>query len=328
MLHLLSTFGLAAGLATAPVDSTDLRREELMSALQRGGYTILLRHARTDRTVQENPGYIPAKRTEQRNLNDDGVRDARLMGVVFRKYNIPVGEILSSPMFRTRETAEYAVGTPTDEMALRSFPPTPEQAALVAMAPKPGTNRVLVTHHFVIEKHVPGIKPGDIGESEAAIVRPIGDGKVELVGRITLADWQALGAEAPKSAEGTHAMPAGHGASSPSVAVVLPDTPVGRLARGYLAAFNSGDVGQMRTFIETSLRVDANRTTDVRVQSFTKTYADFGPLSVTAVTASTADEVTLDVGTKQGAFRLTVKAAPDQPGRAASITLANMGGHS
>ncbi|MBC7897408.1 MAG: histidine phosphatase family protein [Cytophagaceae bacterium] len=329
MLHLLSTFGLAAGLATADIDSTELRREALMSALQRGGYTILLRHARTDRTVQENPGYIPAKRTDQRNLNDDGVRDARLMGVVFKKFRIPVGEILSSPMFRTRETAEYAVGAPTDAMPLRSFPPTPEQAALVAIAPTAGTNRVLVTHHFVIEKHVPGIKPGDVGESEAAVVRPTSEGKVELVGRITLADWQALAAEAPKTAEATHAMPAGHGAPKPSTPVVVPDTPAGRLAKAYVRAFNTGDVGQMRTFIETFLVANANRSTDERVQTFTKTFTDFGPLSVTEIHASEGNEVTLGVATKQGPFRLTVKASPDQAGRAASITLAGtQGGHS
>ncbi len=34
MLHLLSTLGLAAGLATATVDSTELRREDLMAALR------------------------------------------------------------------------------------------------------------------------------------------------------------------------------------------------------------------------------------------------------------------------------------------------------
>jgi phosphohistidine phosphatase SixA len=328
MLYLLSTLGFAAGLATADVDSTELRREALMSALQRGGYTILLRHARTDRTVQENPGYIPAKRVDQRNLNDDGVRDARLMGVVFRKYKIPVGEILSSPMFRTRETAEYAIGTPTDTMPLRSFPPTPEQAALVAVAPKHGTNRVLVTHHFVIEKHVPGIKPGDVGESEAAVVRSTGDGRVELVGRITLADWQALSADAATAPQGAHAMPAGHAVAG-TPPVVLPETPAGRLAKAYLAAFNTGDITRMRTFIETSLLVDANRTTGERVQSFTKTFADFGPMTVTTIHASEAAELTLGVGTKQGALRLTVRASADQPGRATSITLASMqGGHS
>ena len=77
-------------------------------------------------------------------------------------------------------------------MALRVFPSTAEQAALVSAPTPSGTNRLLVTHHFVIETHVPGIKPGDIGESEAVVVRPTANGKLELIGRITLSDWEAL----------------------------------------------------------------------------------------------------------------------------------------
>ena len=59
MLPLVSTLTLVAGLATAPLDSsTELRREDLMSALRAGGYTIILRHARTDRSVMEDPSPI------------------------------------------------------------------------------------------------------------------------------------------------------------------------------------------------------------------------------------------------------------------------------
>jgi hypothetical protein len=56
---------------------------------------------------------------------------------------------------------------------------------------------LLVTHHFVIEQLAPGIKPGDVGESEAAVVRPTGDGHVALVGRITLGDWERLAGVPP-----------------------------------------------------------------------------------------------------------------------------------
>src|SRR5688572_7496698 len=187
MLKLVPLVGVAIGIATASVDTAELRREELMAALKQGGYTIMLRHARTDRSFNEAREYVPALRTQQRNLNDAGVADARLMGVVLKKFGIPLGEIISSPMFRTTETAEYAAGVPTTTMVLRVFPSTPEQAALVAKAPKAGTNRLVVTHHFVIETHVPGIKSGDIGESEAAVIRHLADGKVELVGKILLA---------------------------------------------------------------------------------------------------------------------------------------------
>jgi phosphohistidine phosphatase SixA len=193
MLVLLSSLSFVAGLATATSDSTELRREDLMAALQTGGYTVLLRHARTDRSFNEQRDPVPTERSAQRNLTDDGVRDAALMGVVFRKYGIRFAEVISSPMYRTVETAEYSVGKPTSTtMVLRVFPSTPAQSALVMKAPRKGTNRLLVTHHFVIETHVPGITPGDVGESEAAVVRHTADGKIELVGRITLSDWQAL----------------------------------------------------------------------------------------------------------------------------------------
>ena len=143
MLHLVSFLALAVPLATA--DTSELRREELMTALRRGGYTVLLRHARTDRSFQEERSYVPKERSAQRNLTDDGIRDAALMGVVFRKYGITFAEVVSSPMYRTVETAEMAAGKPDTTMVLRTFPSTREQAALVANAPRPGTNRLLVT---------------------------------------------------------------------------------------------------------------------------------------------------------------------------------------
>ena len=164
MLHFLTSVWFIAGVTTATVDSTELRREELMAALRAGGYTVVLRHARTDRSFKEEMGYVPKERSAQRNLTDDGIRDAALMGVVFRKHRIAFAEILASPMYRTVETAELAAGPPATTMVLRTFPSTAEQAALVATPPRPGTNRLIVTHHFVIETHVPGIRPGDIAD--------------------------------------------------------------------------------------------------------------------------------------------------------------------
>ena len=138
MVHALSLLALVTGLFIPGSGSTELRREQLMDALRKGGYTVLLRHARTDRSFNEQRDPVPVERSQQRNLNDDGIRDAALMGVVFRKYGIQFADILSSPMYRCVETAEYAAGKPTSTtMVLRSFPATPDQAALVAKAPRP-----------------------------------------------------------------------------------------------------------------------------------------------------------------------------------------------
>jgi phosphohistidine phosphatase SixA len=168
-MHLLTALTFATLLAAPqPVHEqlvAQLRGEELVHALQSGGYTILVRHARTDRNApsKETPGTAPPLRADQRNLTADGERDVALMRDVVEKYHLPIGEVISSPSYRCRETAD-AFGPSTVTMTLRAFPTTAETQALVAAAPKPGTNRVLVTHHFVIENHVPGIAPGDIDE--------------------------------------------------------------------------------------------------------------------------------------------------------------------
>lgn len=338
-MYLVSTLLFAAGLATAPVDSAELRREELMAALRGGGYTVVLRHARTDRGFKEAMGEVPKLRSEQRNLSDDGNRDAALMGVVFRKHGVTFGEVISSPMARAMETAEMASGKPSITMALRVYPATPEQALLVKTAPKRGNNRLLVTHHFVIETHVPGIRPGDIGESEAAVVRHLADGNIELAGRISLDDWGALANPSQPATHGTAAASGAKPATSQTMATAashhqapsstlpkagadIPDTPIGRLAREYVAAFNTGAAEKMRTFIESLMVKDSARPTDERVKSYAKLFEDHGSLTVSSVDSSVATHVTLVMSSKRGEFRLTVKSADAQPGRVASVTFA------
>lgn len=329
MLYLLASLALAVRLGTPAEDSAQLRREQLMAKLRNGGYTVLLRHARTDYSFKEDPASIPKDRTAQRNLSDDGIRDAALMGVVFRKYGISFAEIIASPMFRTIETAEMAAGKPTTTMALRTFPSTAEQEALVKTAPKAGTNRLLVTHHFVIETHVPGVKPGEVGESEAAVVRHTQDGKLELVGIIKLDDWKALAnpgygaAPAASAANGfSHGLPQASPHKTGGSAPVIPDTHAGHIARDYIEAFNSGDLNKMRTFVESSLVGDPARPTDERIKSYAKLFEDNGALSLVSVDSSTATRVALTMTSQRGVLVLTVTSSDAQPMRAASVTFA------
>jgi hypothetical protein len=254
------------------------------------------------------------------------------MGVVFRKYGISFAEIISSPMFRSVETAEMAAGRPETTMVLRTYPTTPEQAAFIARPPTPGTNRLLVTHHFVIEAHVPGISPGEIGESEAVVVRTTAGGTVELVGRITLDDWRALANpdHAASRAQAPTQAIAAHGTSSgwpiPGASVHLPDTHAGHVARDYIVAFNSGDPAQMRAFIESSMLADPARPTEQRLASYAKLFEQHGPLSLDTVQTSTSTEVTLAMRSKQGNLRLTVKTSESQPMRVTSVTFTYMQG--
>ncbi len=326
MFKLLTTLGAAAAAAmmTTATPQPELRGAALMDALHGGGYTIVLRHARTDRSFQEDVRAVPASRTQQRNLNDDGVRDARLMGVVFRKFDIPFGEVIASPMFRATETAEYAVRQARTTLVLRTFPTLDDARALIAELPAKGMNRLLVTHHFVIETHVPGIKPGDIGESEAVVVRTAADGTIELVGRILLADWTALAAGASPTAAATsqgHGAPAGYSASHTEESVTFPDTPVARLAHGYVRAFSTGDTAIMHQFLASSVDADPARPIADRLTSYAKLYADVGQLHVASIDSVAAHEITITTHSARRTVRITLKESEKQIGRAGSISL-------
>ncbi len=329
MLPMMAALGFATHLMTVLPDSGELRGESLMNALRHGGYTILLRHARTDRSLVTGIDTGVVERSGQRNLSSDGVRDAKLIGSVIRKYGIPVGEIQSSPMYRTRETAEFAFGTPTLTLDLRSLEPTEAQRALIMAAPKPGTNRALVTHHFVIERHVPGITPGAIGESEAAVVRLNQSGTLELAGRILLRDWETLGGVTPTPAVNAgHVVPAVAAPASGASSVALPFTTAGRITMAYLQAFNSGDTAQMRTFLEAAMVPNPARAMGERLASYQTLFADLGPLTITQAGAGTDEQLEARASSRKGEVVITVKASASQGGRGTSITFGmTQGGH-
>ncbi|HEX9729640.1 MAG TPA: histidine phosphatase family protein [Gemmatimonadales bacterium] len=317
---MLSILTVVTLFVQAAAPAQELRGEALMHALRGGGYTLLVRHARTDRSIptRETPGYSPPLRADQRNLTPEGEQDVRLMARLVARYGLPISEVISSPIYRCKETAD-AFGAPKLTMALRVFPTTDETAAIVTATPRPGTIRVLVTHHFVIEALVPGIAPGAIGESEVAVVRPNGHGGVELVGRITLADWSALaGTETASSAEAApmdHGAPSAHGAR-----VTLPTTRIGTLATRYIETFNSGDTARMRVFTEAYMTPVPDRPTEARVQRYAQLFAEHGPIMVIGVESSTDNEVALQGHTRVGELVVRVTAAPD--GRIQSLAFA------
>lgn len=330
MFATLAAAAVAATLAL-PQASAEPSADSLLKSLQRGGYTIVLRHARTDRTSRDEANYSNTDRFTQRNLSGAGVADARAIGLVMKDAGIRFSEILSSPMFRTKETAEMAFGEPTLTQLLRELQPSPAQRELLIKAPAAGTNRAIVTHHFLIEQHVPGIKPGDIGESEAVVVRRGNQGQVELVGRFKLNDWARLsgGKTGNADAPAGHTPPAGTPAVLP--AGVTPfewqATAATRLAGMYLHTFNTGDAEQMRAYTDMYLVVDPNRTTAQRVEAYKSLFQNHGAFSIVGTVSATEQEAVILVKSKQGDIRLMVTVSETDPKRAASIRMASMQGH-
>ncbi|MDP3415916.1 histidine phosphatase family protein [Falsiroseomonas sp.] len=78
----------------------------LIAALRRGGVVVVLRHAITDRS-QVDRGDL-ADRAGQRNLSESGRAQSRALGRAFAQ--LPLGQVLTSPVFRALDTAELAFG--------------------------------------------------------------------------------------------------------------------------------------------------------------------------------------------------------------------------
>jgi len=279
MMHALLALAVAA---TAP-DSL-LSADSLLAEMRKGGYTMIWRHTATDRTVREPMDYKNTPRFQQRNLTDRGIADAKVVGAIFKARAIPVGDVITSPMFRTRETAEYAFGrVTTDTPVLRVVDPNPEQKRLIAAQPAAGTNRVLVTHHFVIERNVPGIEPGMVDEGEAAVVRRVTDDSVKLIGIIKMADWQRLGAQVTAAASASTTSPTSPtspAAHAPLVIPALLQTPERAAIAEYFHAFNSGDEARMRQYYESRVVPNPDRTIEQRIEVYQRLKGQLGTLSI------------------------------------------------
>jgi len=150
--------------AFVPVES--FADETLWSLLQGGGQVILIRHAVTTPGSGDPPGFKLDDCSTQRNLTDEGRAHARAIGEEFRRRNIPVERVLSSPWCRCLETARLAFGRVDEQVQpLSNLFGRPENrdkqvAALKKMvAQKPKGNVVMVTHGSTIHA-LTGISPG------------------------------------------------------------------------------------------------------------------------------------------------------------------------
>jgi phosphohistidine phosphatase SixA len=133
--------------------------EVLVAAIQDGGKVIYLRHAATNQR-EVDTGRL-GDRSGQRNLSADGIRQAERLGRALRALRVPLNEILASPVFRARDTAELAFGEDqikvtmdlvADEYAGDHLKAMLEATKrLLRTLPGPGMNRVLVGHRTPLE---------------------------------------------------------------------------------------------------------------------------------------------------------------------------------
>lgn len=183
--------GLLALVAVAifAVPGEGVADPKVWALLERGGQVVLIRHAITTPGVGDPPGMRLDDCATQRNLTDDGRRDARRLGEAFRARRIAVDRVLSSPWCRCLETARLAFGTaeawpPLGNLFGRSEVRDEHVRQLQALVGevRTGGNIVVVSHGSTISA-LTGVS---LSPAEMVVVTPAGASRFTVAGRLAV----------------------------------------------------------------------------------------------------------------------------------------------
>ena len=168
---------------------------ELLDRLRAGELVVYFRHADTRSgagSVAELDGC-----GGERNLSEVGREQMRAVAAALAAIEAPVGDVLSSPTCRTRETAMIGFGRaePIDLLhsllGTRPEDPRPmETLRLFSIAPADGSIRVMVAHQSNLR--VPLGTALDEGEAAILLPSPAADTPPELLARLMPSDWTRL----------------------------------------------------------------------------------------------------------------------------------------
>ncbi|MGE0821422.1 MAG: hypothetical protein AB7G75_15700 [Candidatus Binatia bacterium] len=206
-MRLTSTFigpllGMCAfsflGLVTSAQAGEGLQGKELISALQKGGHVIYLRHSTTDHTSSDQDPLNYTDPNTQRNLSEEGQKRAMALGNAVRALNIPIGKVITSPFCRAVETGWFAFGRgeTNDDLAFAIGTTETEAKRLGVMlkkmmqvAPEAGTNTILISHTANLKEAV-GVWPKE--EGVFVVFKPSSSGDPTYVGEIPINTWPKL----------------------------------------------------------------------------------------------------------------------------------------
>jgi phosphohistidine phosphatase SixA len=191
---------LAVGVPEARADDKDIAQ-----ALRAGDLVIVVRHGATFPDQADTDPFNFDNIAAQRNLNDKGKALAKAFGDALRQAQVPIGKVYTSKFNRAYETAVLAgfqdIEKTIDltEGGLIVSPNENGRRAeafrkMIATAPKPHTNTILITHQPNIVAAL-GKDWFEVKEGEASIFRPA-DGKYTLVARVQMDEWPRIAAAA------------------------------------------------------------------------------------------------------------------------------------
>jgi hypothetical protein len=165
----------------------DEAEKELWAALESGEAAALIRHALAPGTG-DPVGFQLDDCTTQRNLSEEGRRQARQIGKAFRENGIASAQVWSSRWCRCLETAGLLELGSVDPLPfLDSFFGHPERGPAQTTTlreflsrPYQGLPRVLVTHQVNITG-LTGVVPRS---GEMVVIQATSDGAIHVIGRL------------------------------------------------------------------------------------------------------------------------------------------------
>jgi phosphohistidine phosphatase SixA len=163
--------------------------EEAWQALKQGGTVALFRHARAPGTGDPANFRLDDCST-QRNLSEEGRRQAQRIGDEFRTRQVPVERVLSSRWCRALETARLAFGAiaqPSPQLdsffSGRDQEPAQTQAVRRIIEGWRSTGVLVLVTHQVNITALTGVFPS---EGEMLVLRPGAGSGFAIVGRVGL----------------------------------------------------------------------------------------------------------------------------------------------
>jgi phosphohistidine phosphatase SixA len=201
-------WGLAAAaavtIALMGARAEPLGGKALVTALRQGGYVVLMRHASSPEARPDKATADPENTNLERQLDTKGRETASAMGTAMKTIGLPIGEVLSSPTYRARETVRLAsFGQPQTfaeigdgGLSMQKITEAPAEwlRKRVGMPPRSGTDTVIVTHMPNIVAAF-GAAANAAADGEAFVFRPDGQGGAELIARVKIEEWPVLAKE-------------------------------------------------------------------------------------------------------------------------------------
>jgi broad specificity phosphatase PhoE len=179
MRRVLASLSLACLALVPPARAAD-DEAQLLALVKSGGQVVLMRHTTTTPGVGDPAGMTFEDCSTQRNLTDEGRRQAKAIGERLRAAEVQFDRVASSPFCRCKETAQLVFGR-IDEVAAPTARGEREVRDMRAFASEKRRGSAVLVSHATTIRNAIGV---DTAPGDMVVVTPLGDGRYEIRGKI------------------------------------------------------------------------------------------------------------------------------------------------